>query len=303
MNKGYFYKFLTSVGKGVEKTNLNYDEPIIEHNIPQELIVYLDDIKIKYFNADSYIYRYTYAYVDKNEYTDETIPEDLIVIEAHLDDQELIKTKIVSKEAVDYEVYEKVEEVTKNVRSEIFSSKQGISKEELSILNETPKIEEIMLGVDAENSSTKAFIKDISIIVVYMVLILVLSMISNEIAQEKVSKSIEYVLTSVTAKEYLLAKVLGITITIIVQLLYSFVYFMIGNGISLILNSAEISNIELSQSASLNIDMSIISYILAMAGYLIFTVFFMCIIQAAISSKTTSVAEASNTTTLLLMIT
>ena len=137
--------------------------------------------------------------------------------------------------------------------------------------------------------------------IVYMVLILVLSMISNEIAQEKVSKSIEYVLTSVTAKEYLLAKVLGVTITIIVQLLYSLVYYLIGNGINTILNISETSG--LTQTTTQSIDMSIVNYILAMAGYLIFTVFFMCMIQAAISSKTTSVAEASNTTSLLLMVT
>ncbi len=68
MNKGYFYKFLTCVGKGVEKKHLNYDESIIEHNIPQELIINLDDIKIKYLTTESYIYRYIYAYVDKNEY-------------------------------------------------------------------------------------------------------------------------------------------------------------------------------------------------------------------------------------------
>ena len=40
--------------------------------------------------------------------------------------------------------------------------------------------------------------------------ILVFSKIANEIAQEKVSKSIEYVLTSVTEKEYLLAKIISV---------------------------------------------------------------------------------------------
>lgn len=239
--------------------------------------------------------------VDKNEYTKENIPDDVILVEFNSDEKDLISVKIISKEAVDFSIYQNIEEITKKTRSEIFSMKNGISREELEILNENPNIEEIMLGVDAENSGMKATIKDISVIAVYMILVLVLSMISNEIAREKVSKSIEYVLTSVTAKEYLLAKVLGVTITIIVQLLYSLVYYLIGNGINTIINVSDVT--VTTQTANTAIDMSIVNYILAMSGYLIFTVFFMCLIQAAISSKTTSVAEAGNTTTLLLMIT
>ena len=59
-----------------------------------------------------------------------------------------------------------------------------------------------MLGVDAENSDTKELIKLVATMVVYICLIFVLSRIASEIANEKVSKSIEYVLTSVSAKEY-----------------------------------------------------------------------------------------------------
>ena len=51
-----------------------------------------------------------------------------------------------------------------------------------------------------------------------------------------------------------------------------------------------------------NLDKNIVSYILAMLGYLIFTVFLTALMQAALSSKTTSVTEAGNTTMLLLMI-
>ena len=50
------------------------------------------------------------------------------------------------------------------------------------------------------------------------------------------------------------------------------------------------------------IDKEIVTYVLAMVCYLIFTVFLTTLIQAALSSKTTSVTEAGNTTILLLMI-
>lgn len=241
------------------------------------------------------------SYITESNYTKENIPDDLIVVEFEQNDKDIVKTKIISKEATDSSLYENIKNITKQIRSEVFASRLGITNTELEKLNEEPSIEEIMLGVDAENSTTKEIIKEVSVIIVYMVLILVLSRIANEIAQEKVSKSIEYVLTSVSAKEYLLAKVLGVTITIIIQLLYSFVFYLIGNGINTIINISEVAQV--SQQTTMSIDMSIVTYILAMAGYLIFTVFLMCMIQAAISAKTTSVAEASNTTTMLLMVT
>jgi len=158
-----------------------------------------------------------------------------------------------------------------------------------------------MLGVDAENSEAKQAIKLIATIVMYMCLLIVLGRIANEVANEKVSKSIEYVLTSVTAKEYLLAKVLGSTITIVIQLFYTIIYYMIGNMVNGIVSSSVSGEAALSLMMG-NLDKGIISYILAMAGYLIFTVFLTTLIQAALSSKTTSIAEAGNTTMLLVMV-
>lgn len=49
MANGYFYKFLTWIGKGEEKRNLKYYEPIIEHNIPESYIIDYNSFKCKYF--------------------------------------------------------------------------------------------------------------------------------------------------------------------------------------------------------------------------------------------------------------
>ena len=178
--------------------------------------------------------------------------------------------------------------------------KSGVTVEELNVLNEGLKIERQLLGVDAENSEAKQAIKLVATIVMYMCLLIVLGRIANEVANEKVSKSIEYVLTSVSAKEYLLAKVLGATLTIVIQLFYTIIYYMIGNMINGLFVSG--GSGQLTMSLIGNIDKGIVSYILAMAGYLIFTVFLTTLIQAALSSKTTSIAEAGNTTMLLVMV-
>ena len=67
MGKGYFYKFLTWIGKGVEKEHLNYDEPLIEHNIPESYIIDADSLKCKYFKTGNY-WAHLYMYLTEDDF-------------------------------------------------------------------------------------------------------------------------------------------------------------------------------------------------------------------------------------------
>ncbi len=243
-------------------------------------------------------------YVSENNYTKDNIPDDLVNVELKENENQDLNVVITSKEAINSELYDNIISISSKIRNQIFSNKNGINEKDLNELSKDLEVEEVWLGLDAENSETKEIIKNVSVILVYFVLIFVLAMIANEIVSEKVSKSIEYVLTSVDAKDYLLAKVLGVTITIIIQVLYSFVYFLIGNSINLISNFSDVSSTLVSNNDTFmqSLDISLLVYILVMIGYLIFTVFFMSMIQSALSARATSVAEASNTTSLLITI-
>ena len=271
------------------------DETIIQI-IDKDNIFYKD-----FLNECSSMQNIKTEEINENSYSTENIPEDnVVLVEVSKNANKVISAKIISREGIDEELYNLIYNGLANSRSKVFAQENNISIEKLNILNEEVNIDRQMLGVDAENSDSKEKIKVISIVVVYMVLIIVLSRIANEIAQEKVSKSIEYVLTSVSEKEYLLAKVFSSTITILIQMLYTFVYYIVANMIS---NLATINSIEAVNTFSVEaIDSSIVGYVIAMCAYLLFTVFLTTLIQAALSSKTTSVAEAGNTTTLLLMV-
>lgn len=272
------------------------EEEITIQILDNENLVY-DKFNEKYGESSNF----NIERVDTNTYSKENVPADnVILLEVKSSPEDIITAKIVSKEGIDNDIYNLIYDELSEVRANLFATNNGISIDELNILNEEVQIERELLGVDAENSETKEIIKTISIVVVYMVLIIILSRIANEIAQEKVSKSIEYVLTSVTAGEYLISKVLSVTIATLIQVLYTFVYYIIGNSINslLVMQSTGASF----GSSFINIDTSIASYILVMAAYLIFTVFLTALIQATLTSKTTSVAEAGNTTMILLFL-
>lgn len=284
-------KFLTA-----HNINIASDEKITVQILDKENIVYndIEEAFKEYKNVKL-------EKVEENKYSKNNVPKDnVILLEAKSDEKDILKLKVVSKEGVDGTVYNKLYETLIETRSKIFAEKNGVTVEQLEVLNNSLNIKRELLGVDAENSDTKELIKLVSTMIVYVCLIFVLSRIASEIANEKVSKSIEYVLTSVSAKEYLLAKVLSSTITIVIQLVYTIIYYMMGNMISSLATSG--NSAEVSINLIGNLDKNIVSYILAMLGYLIFTVFLTALMQAALSSKTTSVTEAGNTTMLLLMI-
>lgn len=286
----------SNISNFLTKHNMNFLEE-------DEITIQIIDNENLLFDSFSQKYseKYKVEKLESNPYSRENIPEDnTILVEVSSNEESIISAKIVSKEGISDGIYNLIYNELKEVKSNLFASKYGISVQELNILNEEIPVERELLGVNAENYTTKQLIKSFSVVIVYMVLIVILSRIASEIAQEKVSKSIEYVLTSVTAGEYLISKVLSVTLAVLVQILYTFVYYIIGNCISS-LCTMQTSGGEFNFGVS-NVDSGIVSYVLVMAGYLIFTVFLTALIQATISSKATSVAEAGNTTMVLLFI-
>lgn len=242
--------------------------------------------------------------VEENTYTKDNIPDDLVFVEVQSSEENYVEAKVVSKDAIDSYIYTSIDEVLTKVRSDLFSEKNKIEKQELEKLNESVKIEKILLSVDAENSDTKEMIKSVSTILIYMISIFIFSKIANEVAQEKVSKSIEYVLTSVTEKEYLLAKVISVMGVTLLQGIYFLIYYFIGNLVNNLINISEIQSAVTDATILFTgLDKDIVLYIITVLGYGILTLVLMSIIQAALSSKTQSMDEAGNTIGLLMTIT
>lgn len=240
--------------------------------------------------------------ITENTYSKDTIPDDLVIVEVYEEQDDFVTAKVISKDSMGSYIYDEISNVLTQVRSDLFAEKNEIEKQELEKLNEPVKIEEILLSVDAENSDTKEIIKTVSTLIIYFVSILVFSKIANEIAQEKVSKSIEYVLTSVTEKEYLLAKIISVNGIILIQGVYLLIYYFIGNLVNNVINISALQAVD-PTILTTGIDTGIILYIITVLGYGILTLILMSIIQATLSSKTVSMNEAGNTTALLTTIT
>lgn len=246
---------------------------------------------------------------DKVEYDEKTLDKNKIIVEVIEDETEGIKSKIISKEGIDTKYYNVILNSISKTKNNILAAKYGLSESEISNITSTPQVERIMVGVDSSNSDIKTILKTISNYLILIILMIVLSKIANDVSQEKISKSIEYVLTSISEKAYLISKVISINLTLIVQLVFGFVYFVIGMSVNSFLNLKFVNNIETLDSGSImsnNIlslfDTNTIFYIILTFIFIILTVLILSVIQAAFSSKTTNITEAGNATILLVTL-
>jgi len=241
--------------------------------------------------------------ITENNYNAENIPDDFAVVEIIPDNIEGFKTSIISKEGIRIDIYEPITNLLLDIRNNILSKNYNINSNDLEILQSELSINRIMLGVDAADSDTKELIKLFSTALTYFITILIFSKLANEIAQEKQSKSSEYILTTVSAKEYLFAKIFSNIAILLIQGLLLLAYYFIAVGINNILNIA-ITDLTLESGIlTSTISIDIILYILALLVYNILNLILLCIIQATLSAKTSSTSEAGNTVSLLLFMT
>lgn len=266
----------------LKNNNINlFNDNIILEIIDTEKIA-IEELK-KEFKEDENI---EIKEVDTNNYTKENITDEIIVIEINKSNEDIIKATITSKEGIAGDISSRIDKILKEVRSNEFAKLFNVDNRMLDKLNEEIKIERKMLLVEADNYETKQMIKTISTLLIYVVSIFIFTKIANEIAQEKVSKSIEYILTSVTEKEYLLAKIISIISVVLLQGIYFFIYYVIGNAINNLIAinviSEEASGVDLFGVFE-NIDLEIVFYLVVVFVYGLLTLILMSIIQAALS--------------------
>ncbi|MBO5178882.1 MAG: ABC transporter permease, partial [Clostridia bacterium] len=240
--------------------------------------------------------------IDTNEYIAENIPDDLVILEIESHEQKIFSTSIISKEGIVGKEYLKIEDALYDSRNVLFSERYGVVIESLEDIQSDLEINRVMLSVDATDSESKELVKLFSTAATYMIAILLFSKIANEISQEKQSKSSEYILTTVSAKEYLFAKIFSNVAILIFQGLLMIAYYYIAMIILRIptMSNAEMGGILDVMTSPSNMEMVI--YVTSLIIYNVLNLILLCIIQAALSAKTSSTSEAGNTVSLLSFI-
>ncbi len=238
-----------------------------------------------------------------DEYKNENLSKDVILLKIEKSKTNYIDASITSQETVSSSYIDKIEQVLTSIKEKMLTDNKNLTQDEIAQIKEGVKIDRIFLSEKIDTDETTTFLQIVSNYLIFFVLLLCLNKIANTISQEKMSKSIEYILTSITTKEYLISKVISMCLTVVIQFIFALAYLVIAILVSslfttLSVNTGDMNAIDLS---------SILSF--KTMGYIGITLVFMClttfiqgIIQSVMSAKTTNIQEAGNATVFLVML-
>ncbi len=295
-----------TITKILKKNDINFGEKTEFIIYDKSNLVY-DELLKKFENDDVIITKEE----ELKDYTKDDISKEQIVVQVqNYDDIKNLSAKVISQEGVSATYIDDITNTLKEIKNNAIIKENNITDEVLNELSKEPTIDRVMLSVDNTDTDKKYGMQTIFNYLIFFILLMILSKIANDISQEKLSKSIEYVLTSISAKSYLIAKVLSINITFIIQFIFTVIYLLISVFLNSVLNLYILAPTD-TISASSSIDLSIISsfidtnlilYFIVTFVYLIITILILSVIQAVLSSKTTNISEAGNATVLLVTL-
>ena len=198
--------------------------------------------------------------VEKKESVDDLktqeLSKDIILLEVEKSKSDYIDASITTQETVSSSYIQKIEEVLNSKKDELILENEEISYGKLEKIKEDVNVNRVILSDSINTDETISIIQIFSNYLIFFILLLCLNKIANTISQEKMSKSIEYILTSITTKEYIISKVLSMCLIVILQFVFMLAYLIVGIMISSLftLNTVSIDGVQ-------SIDISGISFI------------------------------------------
>lgn len=238
-----------------------------------------------------------------DEYKNDELGNDVILLEVERSDVDYLTASITTQETISASYIQKIENVLNTTKDRIVSEDEEISYGQLEKIKDNVNVNRVILSENIDTNEITSIVQLISNYLIFFILLLCLNKIANTISQEKMSKSIEYILTSITTKEYIISKVLSMCLIVVLQFVFMLAYLLIAVMISSLFTLSSV-NIDGAQAIDISGVMS-----LKLVGYIAITFVFMClttflqgVIQSVMSAKTTNIQEAGNATIFLVTL-
>ncbi len=248
---------------------------------------------------------------DENEFVDEQSQEivkenmdnNSMYLEVKKSNSNYVVATLTTQETVNTSYIDTIETTLTAIKDKMVLENSNLTKEELEIVKADVKLDRVILNDVINTNESTSMLQLLSNYIIFFILLLCLNKIANTISQEKMSKSIEYILTSITTKEYLIAKVLSMALIVVVQFIFEAAYFLIAIMVSNLITTigANIEGVQTINALSFVSSKTIIYFALTFV-FMCLTTFVQGIIQSVMSAKTTNIQEAGNATVLLLTI-
>lgn len=200
-----------------DKTNISY--PYLKNNI-DSLTNELEDKKIVVKSVS-------------NE--NKKIKDDEILISLNLDDN-LLKAKVISDKKIDSSVYQVIYQGLNATKQQVLMERLNLDTNTLALLSTNIDIDRVVLSdkksQDENMSLVMSTVFPSLILPFFMLIIFLVQMVGGEICEEKTTKSMEIIISNVSPKVHLLAKIIANNLFVLLQALLLFIYGLIAFFIS-----------------------------------------------------------------------
>lgn len=156
-----------------------------------------------------------------------------IIIELNVDDENFLKANIITENYIDTLKYQTLIQTINNTKYQEALLKSSIDIDELTKISKPVEIERIIIdetkNTEEENMNTIMSVVFPTIILpFFMLIVLLVQMIGGEINEEKTTRSMEVIISNVSAKVHFFSKLLANNAFVIIQALLLFLYGVIG---------------------------------------------------------------------------
>lgn len=273
-----------------DKTNISY--PYLKNNI-DSLTSELEDKKIVVKSVS-------------NE--NKKINDDEILISLNLDDN-LLKAKVISDKKIDSSVYQVIYQGLNATKQQVLMERLNLDTNTLALLSTNIDIDRVVLSdkksQDENMSLVMSTVFPSLILPFFMLIIFLVQMVGGEICEEKTTKSMEIIISNVSPKVHLLAKIVANNLFVLLQALLLFIYGLIAFFISSRNGSlnipSEITSIwdSLSASGLINDIVSLLPFLLVL---IILSFLAYSLLAGILASMTTNIEDFQQLQTPIVFI-
>ena len=175
--------------------------------------------------------------LDQDILQDEKEIDDEVVVVLNPSNTEYLAGEIVSFDTVSRTTYEMIVNSMNAVKSELVLNTSGLTPEQIASLTSPVEITERVLNTDAQNNETKenvgAIVTTVLIVPFFILIITMVQMLGAEINDEKTSRGMEIIISSVPAKTHFISKVIAALSYVLIQ----GVLLLVFCGIAMLLRS------------------------------------------------------------------
>ena len=237
-----------------------------------------------------------------------------IILTIKSDEENILTAELTAYDEIDSGLEQRILNTLNTIRMNIAIQQSNISAEELANIYKSVEISKVMLNTEydeaAENIKTFSYtLIPIFIIPFFLIVIFVIQMIGAEINEEKTSKSMEIIISSVSPKTHFISKMVTVNAFVLLQSILMLIYGAIGliirskiNGTGILesfgINLSEVGEMinasSLIQEVILALPLVIILLILSIVAY--------SLLAGILASMTTSIEDYQQLQTPMMIL-